>query len=46
MHHEYLDPTKQYADIVVGEETDVAAGVVAARVNEAAMMETEKEPVL
>lgn len=46
MHHEYLDPTKQYADIVVGEETDVAAGVVAARVNEAAMMETEKESVL
>ena len=34
MHHEYLEPTRQYADIVVGEETDIAAEVVAARVNE------------
>lgn len=34
MHHEYLDPTRQFADIVVGEETDVAAEVVAARINE------------
>ena len=34
MHHEYLDPTRQYADLVVGEETDIAAEVVAARVNE------------
>lgn len=35
MHHEFLEPTRQYADIIVGEETDVAAGVVAARVIEA-----------
>ena len=34
MHHEYLEPTRQYADIVVGEETDVAADVVAAKVSE------------
>lgn len=34
MHHEFLDFTKQYADIVIGEETDVAADVLAARVNE------------
>lgn len=34
MHHEYLEPTRQYADFVVGEETDIAAEVVAARVNE------------
>jgi uridine kinase len=35
MHHEYLEPTRQFADLVVGEETDIAAEVVAARVNEA-----------
>jgi len=34
MHHEYLEPTRQFADIVVGEETDIASDVVAARVNE------------
>ncbi len=34
MHHEFLEPTRQYADLVVGEETDIAAEVVAARVNE------------
>ncbi len=31
MHHEFLDPTRQYADLVVGEETDIAAEVLAAR---------------
>ncbi|MDR3608904.1 MAG: uridine kinase [Oligoflexia bacterium] len=34
MHHEYLEPTRQYADIVVGEETDIAANVIAARVRQ------------
>jgi uridine kinase len=34
MHHEYLEPTRQYADIVVGEETDIAAEVVSARVKQ------------
>jgi uridine kinase len=32
MHHGFLEPTKQYADLVVGEETDIAADVVASRV--------------
>ena len=32
MHHEYLEPTQQYADISVGEETDVAADLIAARI--------------
>jgi len=32
MHHEFLEPTRQYADLVVGEETDVAADVVAAKI--------------
>lgn len=35
MHHRFLEPTQQYADIVVGEETDVAAGVVAAKIRSA-----------
>jgi uridine kinase len=34
MHHEYLEPTRQYADIAVGEETDIAAEVLAARIKE------------
>jgi uridine kinase len=34
MHHEYLEPTRQYADLVVGEETDIAAEVLAARVKQ------------
>jgi uridine kinase len=34
MHHEYLEPTKQFADLVVGEETDIAASVIAARVQQ------------
>jgi uridine kinase len=32
MHHEFLEPTKQFADLVVGEETDVAAEVIAAKI--------------
>lgn len=34
MHHEHLEPTRQYADLAVGEETDVAAEVIAARVSQ------------
>lgn len=34
MHHEYLEPTMSYADLVVGEETDVAADTIAARVSQ------------
>ena len=33
MHHEYLEPTRSYADLIVGEETDIAADTVAARVS-------------
>ncbi len=32
MHHGFLEPTRQYADLIVGEETDIAADVVASRV--------------
>lgn len=34
MHHEYLEPTRQFADLVVGEETDIAASILAAKVSE------------
>ena len=39
MHHEYLEPTRQYADIVIGEESDIAAEVLAARVIQRAFAE-------
>lgn len=34
MHREYLEPSRQFADIVVGEETDIASEVLAARINQ------------
>ena len=34
MHREFLEPTRQFADLVVGEESDVAADVLAARVEQ------------
>jgi uridine kinase len=35
MHYLHLEPTKQYADVVVGEETDIAADVIASRLRQA-----------
>jgi len=34
MYQKYLDPQKQFADFTVGEETDVAANILAARLKE------------
>lgn len=34
MYQKYLDPQRQFADFVVGEETDIAAGILAAKVNQ------------
>lgn len=34
MHRKYLEPTKQFADIIVGDETDIAANAVAAQIKE------------
>jgi uridine kinase len=34
MHREFLEPTQQYADLVVGDETDIAADVLGAKVRE------------
>jgi len=34
MYQKYLDPQRQYADFIVGEETDVASQILAARILE------------
>lgn len=34
MYQKYLDPQRQYADFIVGEETDVASQIMAARLRE------------
>lgn len=34
MYQQYLDPQRQYADFIVGEETDIAASILAAKVNQ------------
>jgi uridine kinase len=34
MHQLYLEPTKQYADLIVGEETDSAANMLAAMIKQ------------
>jgi uridine kinase len=34
MHNLYLEPTQQYADIVVGEETDKAANLLASMIKQ------------
>jgi uridine kinase len=39
MYQKYLDPQKQYADFTVGEETDVASLILAARIKE--LLQTE-----
>jgi uridine kinase len=32
MHRQFLEPTSQFADLLVGEETDIAAGVIAEKI--------------
>jgi uridine kinase len=34
MYIKYLDPQKQYADFTVGEETDIAASILSAKINQ------------
>lgn len=34
MHQLYLEPTRKYADLIVGEESDVAADILSARIRE------------
>ncbi len=42
MYQKYLDPQRQFADFIVGEETDVAASILAARVKELLISESEQ----
>lgn len=35
MHREFVEPTRQFADLIVGEDTDIASDVVAARARQA-----------
>ena len=34
MHQKYIGPQKQYADFIIGEESDIAADILAAKINE------------
>jgi len=34
MYQKFLDPQKQYADFIVGEETDIASDILSAKINE------------
>lgn len=44
MHQKFLEPQKQFADFIVGEETCVAAEILAAKINkDMASMRTERE---
>jgi uridine kinase len=40
MYQKYLDPQRQFADFIVGEETDIAAGILAAKIND--LLKTKK----
>ena len=42
MYQKYLDPQRQFADFIVGEETDIAAGILAAKVNELLVSKRKK----
>ena len=43
MYKKYLEPQKAYADLVVGEETDIASKVIAAKIRQAATTESSHE---
>lgn len=43
MYQKYLDPQKQYADFTVGEETDVAASILSAKVREMLHLEVPEK---
>ncbi|MDC0254239.1 uridine kinase [Bacteriovoracales bacterium] len=34
MYQKYLDPQRQFADLIVGEETDIAAAIISSRIRE------------
>jgi uridine kinase len=45
MYQKYLDPQRQFADFIVGEETDIAAGILAAKVNQLLYAPAQKNVV-
>jgi uridine kinase len=42
MYLKYLDPQRQFADFIVGEETDVASSILAAKINELLKKDDDK----
>jgi uridine kinase len=44
MYQKYLDPQRQYADFTVGEETDVASLILAARIKELLTTQQKMKP--
>lgn len=45
MYQEFLDPQKQYAHFIVGEETDIAASILSAKVNEVFLASQAPSPL-
>jgi len=43
MYQRYLDPQRQYADLIVGEETDIAASVMGSKIREMLQVESLKQ---
>lgn len=43
MHQKYIGPQKQYADFIVGEETDVAADILVAKIDQLTQEEAGSE---
>lgn len=43
MHKEFLEPQKQYADFIVGEETDVAASILEAKIHQMSHLSSNLE---
>ena len=46
MYKKYLEPQKNYADIVIGEETDIAGSVISARISQILQKEKDISPEL
>lgn len=46
MHQKFLEPQKQYADFVVGEETCVAAEILAAKINQDLKSQSSEKELL
>jgi uridine kinase len=44
MHREFLEPTRQYADMIVGEESDIASDVLSARVEQVIVDREKNNP--